>query len=111
MPRRRRSNAWIRDLYQRDLGSASEGDRQAAAALHDARAKQAFPSAPVRDVVKFILKPLGQYSPLAGAPAFPAISSRPNNSRDAPAEFKPSGASSFYRPLQNDDYGVVFFMA
>ncbi len=44
---------------------------QAAAALHDARAKQAFPSAPVRDVVKFILKPLGQYSPLAGTPASP----------------------------------------
>src|SRR5262249_33478757 len=51
-------DAWIRDLYQRDWASASEGDRQAAAALHDARAKQAFPSAPVRDVVKFILKPL-----------------------------------------------------
>jgi exopolysaccharide production negative regulator len=62
------SDAWIRDLYQRDLASASEGDRQAAGALHDTRAKQAFPSAPVRDVVKFILKPLGQFSPLADAP-------------------------------------------
>ena len=51
-------DAWIRDLYQRDLRSASDNDRQAAAALHDARAKQALPSAPVRDVVKFILKPL-----------------------------------------------------
>jgi hypothetical protein len=30
-----------------------------------------LPSAPVRDVVKFILKPLGQYSPLAGTPAPP----------------------------------------
>ena len=65
------SDAWIRDLYQRDLESVSDGDRQAAAAFHDARAKQAFPSAPVRDVVKFILKPLGQYSPLAGTPASP----------------------------------------
>jgi uncharacterized protein len=65
------SDAWIRDLYQRDLESASDGDRQTAATFHDARAKQAFPSAPVRDVVKFILKPLGQYSPLASAPASP----------------------------------------
>ena len=62
---------WIRDLYQRDFASASEDDRQAAAILYGARAKQAFPSAPVRDVVKFILKPLGQYSPLAGTPASP----------------------------------------
>jgi hypothetical protein len=65
------SDAWIRDLYQRDSESASDSDRQAAAGLHDARAKQALPSAPVRDVVKFILKPLGQYSPLAGTPASP----------------------------------------
>ena len=51
------------------------GERQAIGRrprrLHDARAKQAFPSAPVRDVVKFILKPLGQYGPLAGTPAPP----------------------------------------
>jgi TPR repeat protein len=59
---------WIRDLYQRDLESASNDDRQAAAALHDARPKQAFPSAPVRDVVKFVLKPF-QFGPLAGTPA------------------------------------------
>ena len=65
------SDAWIRDLYQHDLESANDSDRQAAAALHDARAKLALPSAPVRDVVKFILKPLGQYSPLAGTPAPP----------------------------------------
>jgi uncharacterized protein len=64
------SDAWIRDLYQRDLESASEGDRQAAAALHDARSKQAFPSAPVRDVVKFILKPF-QFGPLAATPPSP----------------------------------------
>ena len=61
------SDAWIRDLYQHDLESANDSDRQAAAALHDARAKQALPSAPVRDVVKFMLKPL-QIGPLAGAP-------------------------------------------
>ena len=58
-------DTWIRDLYQRDFESASDSDRQAAAALHDARAKKALPSAPVRDVVKFILKPL-QLVPLAG---------------------------------------------
>jgi hypothetical protein len=58
--------AWIRDLYQRDFDLASGDERQAAAALHDARAKQALPSAPVRDVVKTFLKPLG---PLAGSPA------------------------------------------
>ena len=61
----RPEDAWIRDLYQHDLSLASDSDRQAAAALHDARGKQAFPSAPVRDVVKFILKPL-QIGPLAG---------------------------------------------
>jgi TPR repeat protein len=60
--------AWIRDLYQRDLESASDSDRQEAAALYDARGKQAFPSAPVRDVVKFVLKPF-QFGPLAGTPA------------------------------------------
>jgi TPR repeat protein len=64
------SDTWISDLYQHDLQSASDGDRQAAATLHDARAKQALPSTPVRDVVKFILKPL-QFGPLAGAPAAP----------------------------------------
>jgi len=66
----RPEDAWIRDLYQHDLASASDSDRQAAAALHDARAaKKAFPSAPVGDVVKFILKPL-HLGPLAG-PAGP----------------------------------------
>jgi uncharacterized protein len=60
-------DTWIRDLYQRDLGSANEGDREAAAALHDARGNQAFPSAPVRDVVKFVLKPF-QLGPLAATP-------------------------------------------
>ena len=64
------SDTWIRDLYQRDLELASHSDRQAAAALHDARAKKALPSAPVRDVVKFILKPL-QFGPFAGAPQSP----------------------------------------
>jgi hypothetical protein len=64
-------DTWISDLYQHDLESASVDDRQAAAALHDARPKQATLSAPVRDVVKFILKPLGQFSPLASTPASP----------------------------------------
>jgi uncharacterized protein len=62
------SGAWIHDLYQHDFDLAADNDRQAAAALHDARAKQTLPSAPVRDVVKFILKPLGQFSPIAGSP-------------------------------------------
>jgi uncharacterized protein len=61
-------DAWIRDLYQHDLESASDGDRQTAAALYEARGKQAFPSAPVRDVVKFVLKPF-QLGPLAVTPA------------------------------------------
>src|SRR5271154_6858271 len=64
------NGAWIRDLYQHDLESASDSDRQAAAALHDARAKQALPPAPVRDVVKFILKPF-QFGPLAATPPSP----------------------------------------
>jgi TPR repeat protein len=62
------SDAWIRDLYQHDLEAASDSERQAAAALYDARGKQAFPSAPVRDVVKFVLKPF-QFGPLAATPA------------------------------------------
>jgi len=61
-------DSWIRDLYQRDYESASEDDRQAAVALHAARAKQTLPSAPVRDVVRTFLKPLG---PLAGSPPPP----------------------------------------
>jgi uncharacterized protein len=63
--------AWIRELYQRDLELASDDDRQAAAVLHDSRAKQTLPSAPVRDVVKTFLKPL---APLVGsaAPSAPA---------------------------------------
>ena len=59
-------DAWIRDLYQHDLESASDSDRQAAATLHDARSKQVLPSATVRDVVKFVLKPL-QLVPLASS--------------------------------------------
>jgi hypothetical protein len=61
--------AWIRDLYQRDFEQASDYDRQAAASLHDARAKAAPPSAPVRDVVKAFLRPL---APLIGSAATPA---------------------------------------
>ena len=60
--------AWIRELYQRDFELASEDERQAAAAMHDARAKGAPPSAPVRDVVRAFLRPLG---PLIGSAALP----------------------------------------
>jgi TPR repeat protein len=64
------SDTWIHDLYQRDFAQASESDRQAATALHDARAKQAFPLASVSDVVTFVLKPF-QFGPLARTPAPP----------------------------------------
>jgi TPR repeat protein len=60
---------WIRDLYQRDFNSANDDDRQAAAVLYGARSKGAPPSAPVRDIVKSFLKPLG---PLAGGSPSPA---------------------------------------
>ena len=55
---------WIHDLYQRDFDMANDDERQEATALHDARAKHALPSVPVRDVVKAFLKPLG---PLLGS--------------------------------------------
>jgi exopolysaccharide production negative regulator len=62
--------AWIRDLYQRDFGLASDDDRQAAAVLYDAHAKGAPPSTPVRDIVKGTLKALGPLvGPLAGSPS------------------------------------------
>jgi len=62
--------AWIGELYQRDFGLANDDERQAAAALHDARLdKGAPPSAPVRDVLKAFLRPLG---PLVGSAAVPA---------------------------------------
>jgi len=60
--------AWIHDLYKHDFDLASEDDRQAAAALHDQRAKGSPPPAPVRDVVKTFLRPLGALSGSA-APA------------------------------------------
>jgi uncharacterized protein len=56
---------WIRDLYQRDFGLASEDDRETATVLYEARAKAAPPSTPVRDIIKGTLKALG---PLAGFP-------------------------------------------
>jgi uncharacterized protein len=61
--------AWIHELYQSDFELASNDERQAAAAFHDARAKGAPPSTPVRDIVKTLLKPLG---PLIGSAAPPA---------------------------------------
>ena len=61
--------AWIHELYQGDFELAGSDERQAAAALHDARAKGVLPSTPVRDIVKTLLKPL---SPLIGSAAPPA---------------------------------------
>ena len=50
---------WIRELYQRDFELASDDDRQAAAAMRDARLKGA-PSAPSgRNFFKTFLRPLG----------------------------------------------------
>ncbi len=63
------SDAWIRDLYQRDFASASEEERQAAADLHDARAKGPQRFSPLRDIVKGAAKLLG---PLAGPLSPPA---------------------------------------
>lgn len=60
---------WIHELYQSDLELTSDDERQAAAAMHDARAKAAPPSTPVRDIVKTFLKPLG---PLIGSAAPPS---------------------------------------
>ena len=62
---------WIRELYQRDFELASDDDRQAAAALRDARVKGA-PSAPSgRNFFKAFLRPLSL--PLLGlAPSPPA---------------------------------------
>jgi hypothetical protein len=51
-------DAWIRDLYQRDYELASDTDRQAAAAMHDARAKGTPPSPPSRNFIKSFLRPL-----------------------------------------------------
>jgi len=58
-------DAWISDLYQRDFELASEEDREAAKAMHDARPKGTPPSSPIKSFVKTFLKPLG--IPLAGA--------------------------------------------
>ncbi|HEY1452667.1 MAG TPA: tetratricopeptide repeat protein [Roseiarcus sp.] len=50
--------AWIRDLYQHDLELAADDERQAAAAMHDARAKGTPPPATVKSVIKTFLRPL-----------------------------------------------------
>jgi uncharacterized protein len=47
--------AWIRDFYQHDFSVATEEERQAAAVMHDARAK---PPSSVRSVIKNFLRPL-----------------------------------------------------
>jgi uncharacterized protein len=64
----RPGDTWIGDLYQRDFDSASEDERQAAAELHDTRAKGAPRFNPLRDIVSGAAKFLG---PLAG-PLSPA---------------------------------------
>ena len=56
---------WIRELYQRDFQVASDDDRQAAAALHDARAKEML-SAPAKNVIKTFVRPVGV--PATGSP-------------------------------------------
>jgi TPR repeat protein len=58
-------DGWIRELYQRDFQAASDDDRQAAAAMHDARAKET-PSLPDKGVIKTFVRPGG--APLAGSP-------------------------------------------
>ncbi len=61
--------AWIRDLYQRDLELAPEDDRQVATAMYDARAKGAPPPpAPGRNFIKTFLRPLGLPFLLGSAP-------------------------------------------
>jgi hypothetical protein len=62
------NGVWIRDLYQRDFELANDDERQAAADLHDTRAKGAPRFTPLRDLFKGAAKFLG---PLAG-PLSPA---------------------------------------
>jgi uncharacterized protein len=62
------NGAWIRDFYQRDFELASDDERQAAADLHDARAKGVPHFHPLRDIVSGAARLLG---PLAG-PLSPA---------------------------------------
>jgi TPR repeat protein len=57
--------AWIRELYQRDFQGASDEDRQAAVAMHDARSKE-LPPSPAKNVIKTFARPVGV--PLAGSP-------------------------------------------
>ena len=62
---------WIRELYQRDFGAASDQERHAVATLLEERAKgPPLPSAVSRTLVKTlqILRPLG-IPMLAGATA------------------------------------------
>jgi uncharacterized protein len=60
--------AWIRDLYQRDSELASDDDRQAAAAMRDARAKGAPPPPGGRNFIKTFLSPLGLPLLIGSAP-------------------------------------------
>ena len=56
---------WIRELYQRDFQVASDEDRQAAVAMHDARSKE-LPPSPAKNVIKTFVRPVGV--PAAGLP-------------------------------------------
>jgi uncharacterized protein len=49
---------WIRELYQRDFQVATDGDRRAAAAMHEPPAKGTH-SIPIRNSVTSLLQPLG----------------------------------------------------
>src|SRR5580658_6824631 len=51
-------NAWIRELYLHDWQAASDDDRQGAAAMHDARAKET-PALPASSVIKSLVRPVG----------------------------------------------------
>ncbi len=61
---------WIRELYQRDFQVAGDDDRQAATAMHEARAKGTPPPIPTRSSVASFLRPFG--APPTGWPPPPA---------------------------------------
>ena len=63
--------AWIHETYQRDYEQASDDERQAAVAMHDARVKGTAPPPPPppsRNFIKSLLKPLGLPLLIGSAP-------------------------------------------
>jgi uncharacterized protein len=58
-------DGWIRELYQRDFQAAGDDDRQMAAAMYDARAKETR-SLPDKGAIRTSVRPVGV--PLAGSP-------------------------------------------